>query len=50
MAAATQTAKSAKKGDTYRCEKCGMEVKLTTDCGSSSGPDFRCCNQPLKKV
>jgi hypothetical protein len=50
MANAAQTATSPRKGDTYRCDKCGMEIKLTSDCGGSGAPDFRCCGQSLKKV
>jgi hypothetical protein len=41
-----------KKGEHYRCEKCGMEVEVTTECQCRQ-PDmvhFHCCGQELQKV
>ena len=41
-----------KKGERFRCEKCGMEVKITADCHCEE-PDhvhFHCCGQELQKV
>jgi hypothetical protein len=41
--------KPPKKGDTFRCESCGMELKITADC--SCGPDervhFHCCGKEM---
>lgn len=41
-----------KKGERFRCEKCGMEVQITADCHCDQ-PDmvhFQCCGQELQKV
>jgi hypothetical protein len=38
-------------GDMFRCEKCGFEVQVITEC--SCGPpcvDLKCCNQSMKNV
>lgn len=43
---------SPKKGERFRCEKCGMEVQVTVDCGCNQ-PNmvhFHCCGQELKNV
>jgi hypothetical protein len=43
---------SPKKGERFRCEKCGMEVQVNVDCGCDQ-PDmvhFHCCGQELQKV
>jgi len=43
---------SPKKGDRFRCQKCGMEVQVTADCRCQD-PDhvhFHCCGQELHKV
>lgn len=41
-----------KTGDRYRCEKCGMEVRVTADChcNDPSRVHFHCCGQELQKV
>ena len=41
-----------KKGDRYRCQKCGMEVQVTADCNCKdpSHVHFHCCGQELRKV
>jgi len=41
-----------KKGDRYRCGKCGMEVQVTADCRCSDPAHvhFHCCGQQLQKV
>ena len=43
---------SPKKGEIFRCEKCGMEVKITADCRceNSSMVHFHCCGQELAKT
>jgi len=40
-----------KKGDRFRCQNCGMEVKITADCGCAEGEHvhFHCCGQELTK-
>jgi hypothetical protein len=43
---------SPKKGERFRCAKCGMEVEVTADCRCDQ-PDmvhFHCCGQELSKV
>jgi len=43
---------SPKKGERFRCAKCGMEVQVTADCGCKE-PEmthFHCCGQELQKV
>ncbi|HZZ80842.1 MAG TPA: hypothetical protein VFE62_20235 [Gemmataceae bacterium] len=39
-----------KKGEHYRCEKCGMEMEVTADC-KEQGHHARleCCGQPLTR-
>jgi hypothetical protein len=51
MGQASETA-APKKGEHFRCEKCGMEIQVTTDCGcqDSSMVHFQCCGQDLQKV
>ena len=41
-----------KKGDRYRCRKCGMEIQVTADCGCKDPNHlhFHCCGQELDKV
>ncbi len=41
-----------KKGERYRCGKCGMEVEVTVDCRchEPSGVHFHCCGQELQKL
>ena len=43
---------SPKKGERFRCQKCGMEVQITGDCRckDSSMVHFHCCGQELRKV
>ena len=43
---------SPKKGERYRCEKCGMEVQVTADCHCQERDHvhFHCCGQELQKV
>lgn len=41
-----------KKGDRFRCKKCGMEIEVTLDCKCTAGHHsrFECCGQPLAEV
>ncbi len=41
-----------KKGDRYRCAKCGMALQVTTDCAckDASKVHFHCCGQELQKA
>jgi len=41
-----------KKGETFRCSGCGMEIKVTTDCACKEGEHvhFHCCGKELEKV
>ena len=43
---------SPKKGERFRCQKCGMEVQVTADCrcDDPSHVHFHCCGQELEKV
>jgi hypothetical protein len=43
---------SPKKGESYRCSGCGMEIKVTADCGCKEGEHvhFHCCGKELTKV
>jgi hypothetical protein len=40
-----------KKGEKFRCDVCGMEVKVTADCHCKPGEHavFRCCGQDMEK-
>jgi hypothetical protein len=40
-------------GETYRCEKCGAEVRVTKPCPCPPEPgmhSFKCCGQEMKQV
>ncbi|TKJ26548.1 MAG: desulforedoxin [Hadesarchaea archaeon B3_Hades] len=39
----------AKKGEKYKCEKCGLVVAVDSDCNCEVC-DLICCGEPLKKV
>ncbi len=43
---------SPKKGERYRCQKCGMELQVTADCRCDQPAmvHFHCCGQELQKV
>ncbi len=41
-----------RKGETYRCERCGMELKVSADCACDD-PEMvhlECCGQELSRV
>jgi len=38
-----------KKGEKYKCEKCGLVVVVDNACGCASC-DLICCNVPMKPV
>ena len=41
-----------KKGERFRCDKCGMEIQVTADCPCKDGDhvQFRCCDRHMTKV
>jgi hypothetical protein len=41
-----------KQGDHFRCEKCGMEIEVTTACRCSdpNHVQFQCCGQAMAKT
>lgn len=41
-----------KNGDVFRCEKCGMELRITKECGCKDPGHvhLECCGQSLSKV
>ncbi len=41
-----------RRGEVYRCERCGMEVKVMAGCNCQDGEDvhFKCCGQELARV
>ncbi len=51
-ASATKQWGPPKRGERFRCEKCGMELQITTDCHCESGDHthFECCGQEMEKV
>lgn len=44
----TEVKKMAKKGEKYRCEKCGIVVTVDRECGCTVC-DLICCGVPMKK-
>jgi hypothetical protein len=54
MSEASPTRKTdpPRKGDRFRCPRCGMEIQVTADCRCSPGEHvrFRCCGEDLNKV
>jgi hypothetical protein len=48
----TEALGTPKKGDTIRCDECGMELEVTVDCGGAD-PDavqFQCCGQEMRRI
>ncbi len=41
-----------RKGERFRCEECGMEIQVTTDCRcqNSEHAHFECCGQEMVRV
>ena len=41
-----------RKGERFRCQRCGMEIQVTADCRCQDGEhvQFRCCGQDLVKM
>ncbi|MCE9552203.1 MAG: hypothetical protein K8T91_02365 [Planctomycetes bacterium] len=47
---ATKIPDTPSVGDTYHCEQCGMEMKVTAPCGSAMGPPvLQCCGATLQR-
>jgi Desulfoferrodoxin, N-terminal domain len=40
----------SKQGDTYRCNSCGMEVKVSKEGSAGCTPEMNCCGQPMQKA
>ncbi len=41
----------ANQGDTFRCQKCGMELTITKGCDCDDNmTELKCCGQPLSRV
>jgi len=40
---------AAKKGEKYKCEKCGLLVTIDNDCNCEVC-DLVCCGEALKKI
>ena len=38
-----------KKGEKFKCHKCGLVVTIDNECGCEIC-DILCCSEPLKKV
>jgi rubrerythrin len=49
-ASGTEAGSTPQKGDTYHCDSCGMEIKVTADCQCPSHPAFQCCGQDMHKT
>lgn len=48
----SHTSSAPKKGDKFRCEKCGMALEVTADC-KCQGDDhahFHCCGKEMSKA
>lgn len=47
-----ERAGTPKQGDVYRCDVCGMELEITTDCHCADKNEvhFQCCGQELAAV
>jgi len=52
QASATRGMSLPKKGEQYRCEECGMEIKITADCRCNHPEHvhLECCGQEMAKV
>ena len=48
----SKTTDTPKKGDVFQCEKCGMSLQVTKDCGCNGAEHvhFECCGQSMKQV
>lgn len=51
-ASATKTWNPPQKGERFRCQECGMEIQVTSDCHCQTGSHthFECCGQEMEKV
>jgi hypothetical protein len=53
MSQASDTGKveTPKKGQRFRCEQCGMEIQVASDCKCKNGDHvhFECCGQEMMK-
>ena len=39
------------KGDRFRCDRCGLEVEVQSDCHCHDEAEhFHCCGEPMHKV
>jgi hypothetical protein len=39
------------KGDRFRCDGCGMQIQVTSDCKCEEDQaQFRCCGQKMRKL
>jgi hypothetical protein len=47
-----QDASLPKQGETYRCNVCGMELQITSDCHcqEADGPHLECCGKELARA
>lgn len=47
------TCNEMKTGETYECERCGLELKVVASCadkgGCSCSEPFTCCGKPLTR-
>jgi hypothetical protein len=48
----TQKASMPKRGESYHCNQCGMEIQVTKECGCKSGDHshFQCCHEEMAKA
>ena len=48
----TEVSDTPKSGETYRCERCGMELKVTADCNCDDPQmvHMECCGQELARA
>jgi len=51
-ASAIQEWTPPKKGDRFRCEQCGMEIQVKTDCRCQDWhhTHFECCGQEMARI
>jgi ABC-type ATPase with predicted acetyltransferase domain len=38
------------KGATYKCEKCGLIVRVDEPCGCEPTCELTCCEVPMKEI
>jgi hypothetical protein len=45
-----ESVQKSKQGDSYRCNACGMELKVSKEGSAGCSPAMNCCGKPMQKA